>query len=166
MALKYLIPFDLFSIQASMSSSDAVQALRAVVEPKKFRLFDRGEKPFEGVVESGRFTIRRLIRYNNSFLPVVSGVIEPAPGGCTIRITMRLTTFAMVFCTIWLSGVVAGLIAITTAALEDKQFLPVALIPFGMLVFFLLLVNGSFRFEASKQKEMLTAVFNGIAPEL
>ncbi len=162
--LKYLIPFTSFTIHASLSSIDALAALQAIVEPKKFRLFDRGEKPFEGTAESGRFTIRRLIRYRNSFLPVVSGVIQPAPGGSTIRITMRPMIFVMIFCVFWLSGVLSiGGVLLSQLSWSNIQANPMGLIPVGMVVFFLILVNGGFWFEANKQRKMLTNVFNGIA---
>lgn len=159
--LKYLLPFDRFVIRSPLSAADATAALQAVVEPKKLRVFDKREKAFEGTIEEGNFDIRRLIGYRNSFLPMIRGKVEAVPGGCTVRVTMRLMIAVMVFCAFWLTGVVSACIVMTTTEVRETEVGPFALVPFGMLAFFLVLVNGAFWFEANKQKKVLMDLFGG-----
>jgi hypothetical protein len=161
MIFKYLIPFDRFVIHSPMSPTDALQALRSVVEPGKFLRFSTaGAKAFQGTVDVSGFRITRIIGYRNSFLPVIVGTVTPAPGGSLVRIHMRMIVFVMLFCCVWLTGVVSiGGNLIWRTSWAQVQAQPICLMPVGMMLFFLVLVNGGFWLEARKQKRMLTSLF-------
>jgi hypothetical protein len=163
MIFKYLIPFDRFVIHSRMSVVEAVQALRATVEPRKlFRLSFSREKPFQGEVTGAGFRISRIILYRNAFLPAINGTIEPALNGSLIHIRMGLGPFTTLFSIVWLSGV--GLIGSSLLLQVSWRLIlaqPLMLMPMGMVAFFLLLANGSFWTEAGKQKKMLAGVFGG-----
>lgn len=163
MILKYLIPFDRFVIRSPLSSAAAGEALQAVVEPRKFLRVGAGSRDFEGEVENGHFKIARQINYRNSFRPVVAGTIEPAPGGSVIRVTLRPSIFVMIFCLVWLNFVVSvGTSLVQQTSLAELQANPVVLMPFGMVIFFLVIINGGFWTEANKQRHMLKTLFNAI----
>ncbi len=164
MIFKYLIPFDRFVISSRERPTEALQALRLEVEPRKrFRFPRRGAKAFEGEISGSSFRIRRIIGYNNGFLPVVTGTVEPAPEGSHIHIHMRLSLYTIVFCAVWLLGVVLiGGSLLLAAAMEQTLMSPGALAPIAMVLFFVLLINGGFWIEAAMQKKMLADVFRGI----
>lgn len=61
--------------------------------------------PFIGHVGQDSFTLRRDIRYRNSFLPQIKGQIAPSQTGTLVNITMFLHPFAAVFMAFWLSVV-------------------------------------------------------------
>ena len=163
MIFKYLIPFDHFVIHSRMSSAEAIQALQAVVEPRKlFRFSSTGAKPFQGMVQASGFRITRIIGYRNSWLPIVAGTVEPAPGGSLIRIHMRLMVIIGLFSAFWLGAV--ALVAVgflIKASWQRIEAAPMILMPIGMLAFGLALTNGGFWFEANKQKRMLIDIFGG-----
>jgi hypothetical protein len=162
MMLKYLIPFDRFTIRSPLSAAEAIDAVKGVVEPRKLRIFGGGEKAFEGEVEPGRFRIATLVSHRRSFQLVIAGEMTEAPDGSHISVSMRLTNFLLTFCAISLT---LGLFLIGTL-LTAYGFNALALVPLGGLAFNALIINGGFWFEANKQRKMLTAVFNGRGAEL
>ena len=60
-----------------------------------------------------------MIRYRNSFLPIVTGRIRDEGAGCVIEIILRLSVIVAVFMALWLAMVTSG--AISTVALWSHQ---------------------------------------------
>lgn len=58
---------------------------------------------YTGDVNGNNFRIRRDIQYRNSFLPIVSGTIEPGIGTTMLRVKMRMHLFVTVFEVLWLT---------------------------------------------------------------
>lgn len=56
-----------------------------------------------GDVNGNNFRVRRDIQYRNSFLPIVSGTIEPGMGTTTLRVKLRMHTIVTVFEVLWLT---------------------------------------------------------------
>ena len=58
--------------------------------------------PFAGIIDGDHFVIRRIIRYRNSFLPVITGHVIPVDSGSRIDIVLRLTVPVAVVMVGWL----------------------------------------------------------------
>ena len=130
------------------------------VEPTKwFRFFHEG-KPFQGKCSREGFRITRIIRYRNSFLPIINGNYLNSSNGTTIQIKMGLHPIVIAFMGIWFGGVVIGAVSISySLAIRECGFQLPMLIPFAMLLFGIALVLGGFWFEAKKQKPLLESLF-------
>lgn len=164
MILKYLIPFDSFVIDSPLSAQEARERLAAVMQPKKYlRLFSQDGGELEGVMTVHGFRANRIPRGRNSFNAQAIGEIDPAPGGCRIRVHLRMLIFIYAFMTVWLSGV-AGFMGLSLQGLQDlvttgRGDITLVAIPAGMLCFGVALTNFGFWTSANKLKASLRAVF-------
>lgn len=167
---KYL-PFEKYTLISRLSVDEVKNRLTANIEPKKkfeFSLFNKGRsKPYEGSISGNQFIISRIIDYRNSFLPVIKGQISEKPGQVHIQINMRPFTGVLIFFTFWIGIVsIVCLAIIVVAIVQFRQILesgvtPGALIPFGMLIFGILLVTIGFKSESRDSKEFLRELLEG-----
>lgn len=152
-----LVPFHRFSFTTRLSRAAALAALGAHVEPEKwFRTTrPRDDRRFEGFIEGDALHMRRIIGYRNSFLPVVTGRIEDAPGGARVRIAMRPFIFVMVFMAIWLFAF--GAILLSGGSDMTIFAALIVLVAYAM-------ITGGFWFEAAKQERTLREILQA-APD-
>lgn len=155
--LKYLVPFERLSFTSKLSSKAAIQRLGAATEPRKFfRLFRSEEsRDYEGEVTGPDFNIRPILRYRNSFLPVLTGSIASSGSGSTITLSMKLDTFVLVFCAIWMSFVALVGVGVAVQLLQEPESSVWGFMPLIMLVIFAVIVNAAFRWEVSRQTRNL-----------
>jgi hypothetical protein len=96
------------------------------------------EPPFHGNVAGHTFKISRVIRYRNSFLPVILGnIADRAYGVTTVRVRMRLPLFAMIFMAVWLGMVGSGIewsFLLDLQAESSSTFLLFAMFLFGLVL--------------------------------
>lgn len=156
-----LLPYQKFVLESPFSPEEARRRLAAEVAPLRsgWQWIEKRVETFEGTVSAEGFEIHRIIRYRNSFLPVIRGRISPGMPGSRIEITLQLHIFAVIFSLIWLGfvGPLAGgaaLQLLTTGSVE-----PGAIIPSLMLIFFLLMVIIGFGVEAQKARKLLSRIF-------
>ena len=146
-----------------MKRDEVLKQLLENVEPEKtirLGLFKRDStKPYEGYITRQTFEIKRVIGYRNSFLPRISGILEEDYDGTRIKVKMRLHVLVIVFLCIWCGFVGIACIAIFSNELSSPEFNPLALFPFGMLIFAYLLTMGGFKFESSSSKKDLQSIF-------
>lgn len=110
------LPFHRFEITSQLKRQDALQALRARVEPvRMFRARwpnKANDKRFEGKLSDGGFEVRRVLGYNNPFAPRVTGVVNGAGVGSVIQVTMKpsimVVGFAALVLALGLSGIAFG----------------------------------------------------------
>lgn len=167
--LRYIggMPFYRFEFKSNVPATTAIERLRAMVGPaptfgesiqRAFGSDTRAFPPFIGSVAGREFDVRRDIRYRNSFLPRISGQVEPAAGGYRVSGTMTVDPLAGFFMGVWFlmlaMGMVNGFHAIKS---EDAGWL---LVPAGMFLFGIALCVGGFLPEAIKARRLLE---NGIA---
>lgn len=146
-----IVPYEKFQIDTDLSSIEVAQRIRTVTG--KIKLFSlTPEYEFRGRVSDSEFKIIKNILYRNSFLPIVKGKIEQKGTGTSVTISMRLHLLVMCFLSIWFSGVGLGCIVVIS---DLNAFTLPMLTPFGLLIFGVVLVSGSFWYEASKQKRRL-----------
>jgi|LGVE01.1.fsa_nt_gb hypothetical protein len=157
-----ILPSDRFEIETELPLETAVEILQSSVEAKKFIRFSSGNAPFQGEISYDGFKITRIIHYQNSFLPVVTGKFLPGNSGVRVVVHLGLHPLVSAFMYFWFGGLGLGIIGIV-AKFISKQILfsPMLLIPFGMMIFGWALVSGGFWFEAKKQKSMLIKLLNG-----
>jgi hypothetical protein len=155
------LPWRRYEIDTHLRSDQCVQALQAIVEPRKWFRWPRGQSPndFEGEVTAHRFSLRRIIRYRNSFLPIISGIFGAEPGGTRVSISMRPHWFALVFWIFWMTGVLIGAAAVLFAGRKwhsAESILFVIMLAFGYLICVI-----PFGIEAEKARQILADVLTG-----
>lgn len=147
-----LWPYHSFDIETTLSLDECVASLSSEVEPQKWLRFSTTHKIFQGVISHTGFTVTRIIHYRNSFLPVASGTFRSSPRGTTVTIRMRMHPWVTAFMCVWFGGVGFALVALMSGH-QGKHFQ--GLIPLGMLMFGLALVNGGFWFEVKRTQPIL-----------
>jgi hypothetical protein len=162
------IPFQKLTVTSPLSPEEVLSRLAGALEPmmKTGRrwIFDPNAKPYEGEILGREFRIRRVIGYRNSFLPVITGTVEPAEQGSVISIKLRLRRVTAVFACLWI-----GLAAFFGAAAFLTLFLPDA--PFNRLSLPALLfapagytlVTAFFRMESGKSSAYFRELFEAEA---
>lgn len=166
-----LLPFERFTLHSNLRPDDILYRLRENVEPERtfrFRgfLFSGNGKPYEGSVnQNGTFSIKRLINYRNSFLPVIEGVVEHEGRGSRVKVKMRLNTFVLVFIAIWLGVVGIVSIAMLIGALNSGILDRGTFIPLGMFLFGAVMTVLAFKFESTRSKKDLAELLQGYVEE-
>jgi len=130
--------------------------LEAAVEPWKLFRLSRDHRPFQGVVRDGRFSIRRIIHYENSFRPQIKGVIEAQHMGTRIRARLYPHLVILAFVAVWCTALVA--IATRGIATNAQSFPWLVFVPVGMVLFAYGLMMGGFWWEAGKARRLLASV--------
>ncbi len=160
MFFKYLIPFDRSVIDSPLTPEDAAEAI--LIETDLVRLVGfsvSGLHAFRGDVSGSRFRIRRILdgTERNAFIPIVIGRIEPAGDGSRIHIHMRPMWFIVFVMLAWIVFIIPDVRGVVLwSVLRTPWDL---LFPFGMILTAAVVIGGGFWPEASRQKQMLTAVF-------
>lgn len=166
-----ILPFDRFSL-VTTKSADEIQIVlgKAVRKPKwfeiRFSLGPFGKPPehrYEGSFEETGFKISPVIRYQNSFLPVIVGRFEPHHIGLKISVIQRMNIVVTGFVAVWVSlvgvaAVVFPVIGQTTSG--ESVPLEFRFLPVFMLFFAWALATGGFWREARHTKEELKLMFD------
>jgi hypothetical protein len=156
-----LWPYQKLVFNSPLSLEELTRRLAREVSESRwgFGIFERRTELFEGTITDGGFKINRIIRYRNSFLPVILGNFSPFARGVRVDVTLRLHGAVLAFSVVWLSFVVLGAAAVLFSRQAGKE----SLIPFAMLAFFYLMVTLGFGFEARKARRLLSEVFEAEA---
>lgn len=148
-----IMAFYHFELHVPATPPELVQRLQAVVCQPQFSLLRAWpevppECQFLGEVTAATFTLRRHIRYRNSFLPQISGQIIAEGRGSRVQVGMSPHPAVIVFMLLWLS---VPTLMIFSPQLHgwDKLF------PLGFMLFGVGLVVAGFWPEALKARRML-----------
>ena len=159
------LPIENITFKTSLRQEEVVSRLRENTEPEKtlrFGFFNKKEtKRYEGIISEKYFSIKRIIEYGNSFLPIIKGTIQKDIQGTRVKVKMRLKTFVSVFIGIWCVGVGIGFISILISSINKNEFESVIFLPLGMFVFVYLLTLGGFKAESTKSIKDLEKILNG-----
>jgi len=160
-----LLPYENLTFRTKLKEDEIIKRLIKLTEPKRalrFGIFTKSStKLYEGEIYAKHFHITRIIRYRNSFLPEINGVIQANIYETQINIKMRLSNFAIVFMSFWcLITMLISIIALISAIKYDLAKTGV-LIPLGMLIFGYLLTMAGFKSESSKSIEDMLKLFEG-----
>lgn len=157
------LPYERIVIETRLTPVQVAERLGRVTAPgRRLRLFrsSAGEKDFQGTVSDREFRITRDIRYRNSFLPVVRGLIEDTPDGARVEVSMRLHPAVFGFMLLWFGFLTSTLVLIVVIAAVEQTFSPFFLVPLGMFAFGYALMTGGFRLESRRSRERLEAILS------
>lgn len=160
--LMNILPYEHILYDSDLSLEEVIKKLNLIVEPPKlFRLSGLKEKmasnKYEGELKEDSFKINRIVNYRTSILPIVQGKIKQIEGRTTLKLTMRLNYFSLIFIIVWFGGIgtVCGKII---ASNIEYQLLDV--VPFAMFVFPYFIILLGFKNEVDKTKKDLTEYLN------
>jgi hypothetical protein len=108
---------------------------------------------FVGSVSTESFHLRRIIGYQNSFLPTIRGRIEQGVPGSVISIRMHIHPVVGVFMAIWLSLTGNGALASLKSGIGFEA---------GMFAFGVLIVCAGFYPEAIAASRTLRRVLGAV----
>src|SRR5262245_60494454 len=157
-----LIPYKRFVIQTDLSCAQAADTLRQFVGPRRIgsRFWFRDTSDFQGEVLPDRFKIQRVIRYRNSFLPVLHGSFTTNGNETLIDVRMVVNPFVLACVLLLCSGVVIGIAKAVFVFLHDGVPDRRLLFLFFMLLFIYLLIFLGYGSEAEKSESMLKEIFS------
>ncbi|MEL3907006.1 MAG: hypothetical protein P1P65_08305 [Treponema sp.] len=148
-----------FIIKTEKTKNEVLQIIRDNTRIKNTVLdISKGDKYFEGKIFEDSFKIRRIMRYRNSFLPIIIGKIEETDSGSKIKIKMRMNGFVIGFISLWFTVVIISCIAMFLAMLLSTFNRPSGFIPFIMFFFGILIVIIPNKIEVKKGQEKLQAL--------
>ena len=160
-----LLPIDTITYRTKLSEDEVIRRLTASIETeKKVRSIFASSpitKPYEGKIDSNQFTIRRIIRYRNSFLPEIAGTIQQGIGETLVRVKMHLHIYTIIFLGLWCSMVGFFCLGSLLRIMNGTKLTSAELKPFGMLLFAYVLTMVAFKYESIKSKKQLRTLVEG-----
>ena len=159
-----ILPHEDYQLITSLPEEEVVELISGQIEPQQtWRLAqfrsNKNQKPYEGVITGNIFKIIRIIRYRNSFLPMISGTIKQQGESTRIHIEMKIMPLATLFITLLIGVILIMGISFLFIGLHDRSFLPAIAVPvimFGMGYF---MVYWGFKLESAKSKKFLRELF-------
>jgi len=148
------MPYRTVAFQSELTPAEAAARLQSALA---------GAGELRGSVDGDRFRVRRVIRYRNSLLPVVSGTVTHSAGGSEVRLVMRLAWWVLAFGIVWFGAMLAvfvGLMRDGVIPASPVSFLiPMAIVFFGAALFW-----APFRYEANLVERLLRALLEKRGP--
>ncbi len=160
--MKFL-PFEEITYKTSLSPEEVLERLGKVVRHREnsdgvsfSRETNADNKAYEGTINGNSFSITRIIHYQNSFLPLINGVIERDVDGTKIRVKMRLHGSVMLL----MLFIITIAIYISYSFFQSsKKFDLHMLFPALGIVYGYFLTMLGFNYEAAKSKKDLAELF-------
>lgn len=134
----HILPRIEYSIDSTKSPEDISTILKSATVPRDMMYCDSGNAEFTGEVNFSDFKIIEggVIKFHNSFEPVIVGNIRTESGMSVIDIKIRLSLPVQIFLTIWFGGVgigfLGGLIAVFTKGMDGMSMLFVSVVMFAL----------------------------------
>ncbi len=116
MGLKEILPYEAYTLTTSLSPKEVCKRIADNTGPQRtfasfFSRTNEPQKPYEGFVTDNSFTIKRVISYRNSFLPVIKGQVFIIANKTRINVDMRITYWVLLFVFAAMLFFVAGSLA-------------------------------------------------------
>jgi hypothetical protein len=151
-----ILPKENVIYKTKLKEEDIFEKLKNSIEPQKYYrggIFNTSEsKPYEGQIIEKTFEIRRVIRYRNSFLPIINGTISKDGEGSLITVTLQLHGIAIVFLSIWYCFIAIFIVSLLIGSIINTSFNFSFLFPVPMAIFSYSLSHGAFNVESTKSK--------------
>jgi len=149
-----LLPRDAFEIKTTMSREEAVRRIDS-------RIGYPGADHFRGQIQPEGFTISRMIRYRNSFAPVILGQFRQEDGGLVISIRMRMDLVTTGVMAVWfLMGIGMFIVMGVMQLCTEARVLPYVPVAGGVILLFgWAMMSGGFWYEAKKARAILMDIF-------
>ncbi len=151
-----LIPNETFSLSTSKSIEDLPVALsQNVAQIPSFSVFRKvPDKPFEGKSSEDGFRVKRVIRYFNSFIPIVKGSFSRSLEGTIVTVQMFPHPISYFF--IFAVTVFGLIFGYAMAPFSSKQTSLVLILPVVFGIASYIVVCCGFWPEAKQAKKELT----------
>lgn len=158
-----LLPYENYIINTVLSRIEVINRLKLKIDPPtRFILWfsdKKSEKDYQGRFSANGFEIVRIIKYRNSFLPIITGTFMNGSPGTQIHVKMQLALFVKVFLCFCLGAISLFLIFLIVSQISNREFDRVILVPFGMFTFGYLLALFGFKYESAKSRQFLEELF-------
>ena len=141
-------PYKRYVISTNLNNNQISQKLQEVVEEPQFfwNLLSTNGKPFRGRIKGNKFKVMRIIKYMNSFSPIIHGKI--VNGSLVIKMRPRLLVS---FITLLILGYLSTFIfASFKGMFEVRQFIWFTLVPLSIFVYVYVLMTALFNYEVNK----------------
>ena len=148
-----LIPYEKLILPTTYSPEEIKQRLEAGVGKPRgggFAALRKAEKPFEGDINEHDFLFWKAIRYNNGFMPLISGKIEPGK----VEVELKWHPFIQLFFPLWVGLLLAIDLAVKSAD-PNAGASPYYNIPFGIIIVVYMMAIFFYNFYAAKAKKFL-----------
>jgi hypothetical protein len=157
------LPWRRYEILTHMQPAEALAAIARATGPRGslLRPVWKRTHDLEGAVESDGFAISRVIRYRNSFLPMIRGRLAPAPGGTLVTVSMRPMWFVVIFWIFWMSAAAVALAWVLLAKGNAPGRTGLIAIALGMFAAGYLACSIGFGLEARWARQMLEKLLSG-----
>ena len=149
--MKFL-PFENITYSTQLDSSECLNRISGIFANNNY-------ESYEGNIYGKEFIIYRRIRYRNSFLPRIKGVIEKDLDGTKIKVKMKLHPLMLTFICFFLVVIGVICISVLTSITGKEYYESINLIHFAMLIFAYGLTMGGFKYESIKSKKYLAQIF-------
>lgn len=158
-----LLPYRKIVLHTSLTKDQCRETLRnnmVVGSPDSFSLSNPHNVNLVGTIFGNFFKVSLLINYRNSFAPQIYGQLSNTPDGTKIILKFRMHDFVVVISIIWLSGTLLASIAGAISVISNNEAISGAnIIPAGMFIIGMLLINMGFDVEYAKAKAELIQIF-------
>ena len=153
------MPIFVTTIHTRLPASEVRRRLSAIIEERTGPGFlvsgawgpGRTGAVFAGTRDDASFKVMRLIRYRNSFLPVVRGRLVQGGMGTDIRLVMMLHPFVATFMLLWCGGLTLGV----ARGLAEGDLPWLAVGPLLICLFGIVVTAIGFFPEAAKAKRLI-----------
>lgn len=135
-----------YKIESQKTKKEILGIIQANTSDRRRPLVAGYGKFFYGKVLDDSFQIQRRVDFRNEFLAVIIGKISESENGSTIDIMLRLGSLLKGFLIFWFA-VVSSMCVVFPVIMIGYGFTPFFLIPYGMLIFGILLVSISWKKE-------------------
>lgn len=166
-----LLPYKRLAFKTPFSPSMAEQRLAERIKPRQLvrfqSIFTRLDdvRPFEGKVEKGRFTIKRIVsgRYQNS-AAVIDGRFQDGLDHTRVELTVRMNYLSVALIPIMIVIFAISTGAASAAGVDGGGWVafPAAAIALLLYVF----TMGSFNYEVARARQFLEETFQTTVDEL
>ena len=159
-----IVPRKKIQFDLPLTTEQLIQRIRSITTKRKvfsFQYRSDDHHLFTGEVSETGFKIQRIIRYRNSFLPVIVGSVRSAENGSKLEVLLRLHRFVLGFMIVWFSGTIPAFvisIVLLISSIAVGPFEPMLLIGLFLAPFGIALVNIPFWIEARIAEEKLQEV--------
>ncbi len=131
-----IFPYYKMVIKHSKTADEIYNVMSNQVEPCKLFGSRTSTKLFCGTCNKESFTLRRIIQYRNSFLPIIHGEIHSKE----VIITMKMHEAITILVAVWLIGASMGslftIFAIFFSPFRWDYLIALSILPLGFLLIY------------------------------
>ena len=149
-----VLPYDASELQARLTK--VIRPVRNKYQQKTGEDVDSSDHLFNGVFENDEFTISRIIKQPENFLPLITGKIEATSVGCILFLKYRMFFSTNLFLGFW--SVVTFLMTLLFVIGYNNYLYATVCFGFGVVNYSIAVAN--FNIQVRQSKKLLNKVLN------